>query len=163
MTNTLNANCKACVVCHGKGGFKKVKNDFLDSNWTDCLFCDGYGFIKDSDIPVEDLSAFEKFRTGVIKELEGIAEFNDFYCSDEKGNNIYISIDVKPTERNKWVGLVKTLLRYAYYSETSTILPRQVFYFTGDNYRIHWEFDITVNSKYDLSGILDVIRMYLST
>ncbi|MER2007929.1 MAG: hypothetical protein ABS939_10830 [Psychrobacillus sp.] len=154
-----------CPVCGGKGGFRKIKKDMYDTNWTDCLYCNRYGFIEDktSEDECRDYLIYENYKSKIINELSNVASV-DTYISDIIGKDLYIKISVEPKERNKWVNLVKTLLKFSHYSKTVDIIPKQVFFYTEEgNHHIYWELNISMLSLKDLEGLYDIIKMYNTT
>jgi predicted metal-binding protein len=149
----------ACGVCSGKGGFRKIKEHMLDTNWIDCVYCDGYGFVEEKESPHEaDFQKFDEYRDKIEEELEVMADVH-VVSTDTLGKDLYVKIN--PHERKYWVELVKTMLKYAHYSSRVTITPKQVFYFTDEHEnKMYWELFITTTSIHDLDGVVDLLKMY---
>jgi hypothetical protein len=160
--NVVEKEKVICALCHGKGGFKKAKKDHLDSNWIDCGYCEGYGFVEETttEVEEEEFLTYNKYKNTLTLQLCKLGEIKIIETND-LGKDLYIKI--MPHKRNHWVGLIKYLLKFAYYSERVNILPKQAFHFDGEHNFIHWELYITTQELSDFDGILEVIRLYNET
>jgi hypothetical protein len=153
----------ACPVCHGKGGFRKVKQDFLDSNWTDCGYCEGYGFVKEvmTEEECRESLEFLSYKNKIVGELFAIADVK-VMSAKNIGEDLYIK--VVPHKRSDWIELVKMLLKFAHHSERVSIQVKQVFNHREkddkSSYYMFWELEILMNSLDDLDGIIDLLVMY---
>lgn len=159
----FNTPKSICGVCNGKGGFKKLKDNAFDTNWIDCAYCEGYGFIDDTSTEeeVEHNLIYNKYRNNLILQLCRLGEIE--LCTSEcEGKDMFIRI--LPSDRKKWTTLIKHLLKFSYYSEKVSILPKQVFYHTeNDNHYIDWELHITTHELSDLEGIIELVQVYNDT
>lgn len=154
------SNKVVCSVCGGKGGFSKSKNHALDSNWNDCLYCEGYGFTDETstDSECREFLQYVKHRNSILGELANLGEVS-IISTENIGKDLYVKI--VPIVRNRWVELVKTMLKFAHYSETISITPKQSFYYTElGKHHTYWELHIDMHSFKDLEGLTDLLKMY---
>lgn len=142
---------------------RNKKKDVFDSNWTDCLYCNCYGFIDETMTEDEcrDYLVFENHKKKILNELNGLADVQTIY-TDVLGKDIYIK--AVPYSRGTWVSLIKSMLKFAHYNDNISVVPKQAFYYTDEgNHFVYWELFITTNSLSDLEGLIELLIMYNST
>lgn len=154
----------ACMVCGGKGGFRKPKQDFLDTNWVDCLYCDGYGFIEDTmtNDDAKDFLTFSNYRTRIINEMAPVGDVK-ILSSEILGKDMYIQ--VVPTNKKVWIPFLKMLNKFSAYSETFTATPKQVFFYDKEDNAHHYylELYIATESLRALDGFIELIQLFNET
>jgi hypothetical protein len=160
-----------CPVCNGKGGFRKLKNDYLDSNWTECAYCDSYGFVDDTSTEEEVSShlLYNRYKTQLTVQLSILGDI--ITCTSEhEGHDMFIRIlpfNREPSDRKKWTTLIKHLLKFSENSEKVNVFPKQAFYPNseeyGAGYVVDWELHITTHELKDLEGLVEVIKFYNET
>jgi hypothetical protein len=149
-----------CGICNGKGGFKKLKQDYLDTNWIDCAYCQGYGFVDDTSTQEKVLEhlIYNKYKTKIISLFSKFGKVKVVTSESEKTD---MFVRIFPYERKIWTTLVKHMLKFAHYHEKIDIYPKQAFYYTDDDeHYIDWELHIFMHSLEDLDGLFDLIRLY---
>jgi hypothetical protein len=151
----------ACPVCSGKGGFRKQKKDFLDSNWTDCIYCEGYGFVDEmvEEEDARDFLKYSNYRSKLHSELSSIGEVTAISC-DTIGKDLLVQI--VPKKKNVWVPFLKTLTKFSAYNNSLTAVPKQVFFYNKAKESHHYfiEVDITMESLSCLDGLIELIKVY---
>jgi hypothetical protein len=157
-----------CPVCNGKGGFRRLKQDFLDSNWTDCAYCEGYGFVEDTSTEEEVTShlLYNRYKTKLILELQKLGQV--ILCTSEhEGKDMFVQFlpfNREATDRKKWTTLVKHILKFAKHNEKVSVTPKHVFHITDDDeIFVDWELYITTHELKDMEGLIEVIKFYNET
>lgn len=143
-----------CGVCHGKGGFRKLKKDFLDTNWIDCPYCDGYGFVDDNTTEEEcrDDLIQNRYRNKLVLELQMLGDVK--VCNLE-----YVKIVTQ--DRKRFSQLLKHLMKFSYHSETIKIEIKRTFYLDENEEQAdYWEFFIKTNKITDLDGLIEMLGFY---
>lgn len=149
-----------CAVCHGKGGWKTDKKDSLHYNWMDCPNCEGYGFVEvKAKSNKESLSflKYAKYRSKLIKELSKLGNIVTI-SHEEVGKDLYVQ--VIPTDKETWLNFIKTVAKYSFYSETTTIRTKQAFLYDAKGYHYYWELHVDMNSIDSMEGLIDLIKYY---
>lgn len=150
---------EVCPVCHGKGGWKTDKKDYLHYNWMDCPHCDGFGF-KEKPEPDSDslkLLNYAKNLAKLKKELSELANVSAL-SSIEEGKDLYIAL--VPKKRDIWMNFVKSLLKYSHYADTIKIDVSQSFFYSGNNYHYYWEVFVDLNSMESVEGLVELVMLY---
>jgi hypothetical protein len=157
-------NKVACPVCTGKGGFRKLKQDYLDTNWVDCAYCDGYGFVEDTmtEDDARDFLTFSNYRNKIINELSPVGDVK-VLSSEHLGKDMYIQ--VVPTNKKVWIPFLKMLNKFSAYSVSLTATPKQVFFYDKDKDTHHYylELYITTDSLQALDGFIELIQLFNDT
>lgn len=143
-----------CSVCHGKGGFRKLKKDFLDTNWIDCPYCEGYGFVDDKTNEAECRTelVYNRYRNNLILELQMLGDVK--VC-----NLDYVKIE--PFDRKKWTSLLKHIMKFSYHSEKVNIDIKHCFYYQGEEELVtNWELYIHMQETEDIVGFIELLKFY---
>jgi hypothetical protein len=143
-----------CGVCHGKGGFRKLKKDYLDSNWIDCMYCEGYGFVDDktSEDECRNELVCNRYRNNLMLQLQELGDVK--VCSLDY-------VEVIPFDRKKWTALLKHIMKFAFHSEKVNIDIKHAFYYQGDDeLATKWELHIHTHKMEDIEGLIDLIKFY---
>lgn len=146
-----------CGVCHGKGGFRKLKKDFLDTNWIDCPYCDGYGFVDDNTTEEEcrDDLLYNRYRNNLILELQMLGNV-------ETCNLEYIRM--APFDRKQWTTLLKHIMKFSFHSEKVNVDIKHCFYYKGEEeLATNWELIISTQEIKDIEGLIELLRFYNQT
>lgn len=147
----------ACGVCHGKGGFKKLKKDYLDPNWIDCLYCEGYGFVEDKTTEEECREELirNRYRNNLVLEFQ--------ILGDVKVCNLDY-VKVSPFDRKKWTALLKHIMKFSYHSEKINIDIKHCFYYKGEEeLETTWELDIHTKELQDIEGLIELLKFFNDT
>src|SRR5437763_16315201 len=161
----------ACPVCSGKGGFRKLKQDYLDSNWTECAYCNSYGFVDDNTTEEEVNShlLYNRYKTKITIQLAKLGDV--ITCTSEhKGHDMFIRFlpfNREPSDRKKWTTLIKHLLKFSENSKSVKVHPKQAFHPSSEEYgqgfAIDWELHITTHELQDLESLIELIKFYNET
>lgn len=149
-----------CWVCHGKGGWKTEKKDFMHYNWMDCPHCDGFGFVDVVPKSTKESLTFlkyAKYRSKLVKEISKLGKLVTI-SHNELGKDLYVQ--VVPTAKETWLNFVKTVAKYSFYSETTTVKTNQVFFYDKSGYHYYWELHIDMHSIDSMEGLIDLVRFY---
>jgi hypothetical protein len=146
-----------CGVCHGKGGFRKLKKDFLDTNWNDCPYCEGYGFVDDNTTEDEcqEVLIYNRYRNNLILELQMLG--------DVKVCNLDY-VEIIPFDRKRWTALLKHIMKFSYHNENVNVDVKHSFYYKGEEeLETKWELHIHKHKLEDIQGLIDLIKFYNDT
>lgn len=150
-----------CGVCHGKGGFRKLKKDFLDINWIDCPYCEGYGFVDDNTTYDECKQhlLYDKYKNYLTLEFQLLGNVKVF-TSETEERDIYLRLS--PFNGRKFSQLLKHLLKYSLHSDTVNIMAKRVFILENEEDGISddCELFITLNKITDLDGVLELVKFF---
>jgi hypothetical protein len=152
-----------CGVCNGKGGFRKLKDNFLDTNWIDCAYCEGYGFVDDTTTEEEVTThlTYNRYKTKLESSFSILGELKVVTSESEKTD---MFVKILPYNRKNWTTLIKHILKFSHHHDKIKVLPKQAFYHTDDEtHYIDWELHITMHTLEDLDGLLELVRMYNDT
>lgn len=152
-----------CGVCNGKGGFRKLKDNFLDTNWIDCAYCQGYGFVDDTTTEEEVIThlTYNHYKTNLESVFNILGEVK-LVTSESETTDMFLRI--VPYNRKNWTTLVKHMIKFAHHNGKVQMFPKMAFYYTDDeSHYSDWELHITMHALEDLDGLLELIRVYNDT
>jgi hypothetical protein len=153
----------ACPICGGKGGSRKQAFDWKDSNWSDCLFCDHYGFIEIENSKSEDGSIFleyNKYRKIITEKLSEVVGEVVSYKTEDMGKSVVINII--PYHTKQFAEFVKYSLKISLYSRNIIIGIHQVFHYNQVTDKLHYNWCIYIDTTNlaDLDGFVDMLDIW---
>jgi hypothetical protein len=153
----MENNHVVCNVCGGKGGWK---SDGI--NWTDCGYCDGFGFYEDYEDENKQkfLLKYSGYKKRIIESLEDTVCHVEKFTTEDMGKTIVINI--LPYHKGIFSEFVGYILKLGYYSKTLDIKVQQNFYFEPkkQKYANEWNIILKPDSLDDLDGFVDIVDFW---
>jgi hypothetical protein len=158
-----NTKFVVCYVCGGKGGWKKDKRTPLDSNWVDCPYCDGYGFIKEdaeqknNEALIHTYNHYKKIITELLTdEICSVQSFT----TEDMGKTIVIKII--PYDKKTFQEFVSYLLKFGAYSKTLKVdmIQKHIFDKKTNKFYPSWELVLYPDNLEALDGFIDLIKLW---
>lgn len=151
-----------CKVCGGAGGWEKKKETDYDDSWSDCLYCDSYGFYEE-EITVDNESILLKYIMYKTKITEGLTEtlavVESFSTVDFCKT---IEIKIIPYSKGTFGEFVKFAVKLGRHSERLTVTISQEYDYRQDFDKIFYQWRVVLEpeSIEDLDGFVDLIDMW---
>lgn len=143
-----------CAVCHGKGGFRKLKKDYLDTNWIDCGYCEGYGFVDDKSTTseVKNNLLHNRFRSRLAIHLQILGTVK--VC-----NLDYVKIE--PFDRKTWSAFIKHVVKFSHHSDNVKVNVKQDFGCNDEgDIQVFWELGISTKELKDIESFIELVKFY---
>ena len=156
MTQTI------CKVCGGLGGWKKEVKHWSDTNWNDCHYCEGYGFIDGETKEQSDSSfllAYNGYKKIITDVLENYGKLISYQTQDQ-GKSIEISL--VPNNKQAFADFTKALLKFGYFHTRLNVTMYQAFFYepTDGLFHYYWKMVLSPQELTDLDGFVDLIRQW---
>jgi hypothetical protein len=161
----MGSNSKViCGVCNGKGGWKKDVSSPVDDNWNQCPYCDGYGFLDDTngddkrkEAHILKYNHYKKLITELLSD--SICSITNF-TTDDSGKTI--KIRVAPYNKTAFTQFAEYVLKIGHYSSKINIRLSQQYFFDEKFGKcfFYWELILEPDDLSDMDGFVDAIKIW---